>query len=196
MPIIAASGSVTMRQSLLSRGLDTVYLLAGYLAAIFLALIAGLMFAMSLGRHIGINVASGDDFAGWCMAAMAFLGLAHTFRRGDLLRIELLTERLPERARHAVEAFCLLLGTGLSAFMARNILEMTWLSYRFHDVSGGVVAVPLWIPQLGMSAGIVLITVAMLDSLVRLLMGLDPGHRKPKPRTREEFIGQVTEGNL
>ena len=38
-----------------------------------------LMMVLSVGRPIGLNIPAGDDFVSWCMAAMAFLGLAHTF---------------------------------------------------------------------------------------------------------------------
>lgn len=185
-----------MNPSLLSRLLAALYQAAGWLAALYLVLIAAIMFAMSIGRHVGINVASGDDFAGWSMAAMAFLALAHTFKNGDLLRIELLVDRLPSHLRKLVEAICLGLAAGLAGFMAWHIVTMNWHSYRFNDMSAGVVAVPLWIPQLGMSAGIVLITIALVDSLLRLMLGLDPGHQKKKPATREEFLEQVSEGSL
>ena len=39
-----------------------------------------LMMLLSAGRPIGLNIPAADDFVSWCMAAMAFLGLAHTFR--------------------------------------------------------------------------------------------------------------------
>ena len=70
--------------------LDRLYLLSGYLAGVFLVAIFLLMLALSVGREVGVNVKSGDDIASWCMAAMAFLGLAHTFRKGELIRMGLL----------------------------------------------------------------------------------------------------------
>ena len=65
------------------------------------------MMVMSVGRQFALNIPAGDDFASWCMAAMAFLGLAHTFKRGEMIRVGLLLELLEEqqvardrRARH------------------------------------------------------------------------------------------------
>ena len=58
--------------------LDGLYLLAGYLAGLFLIAIFVLMMILSAGRPLGINLPAGDDFAAWCMAATAFLGLALT----------------------------------------------------------------------------------------------------------------------
>src|SRR3954462_9816897 len=88
---------------LIRRFLDGLYLWAGYAAGMFLVVIFLLMMALSLGRQVGLNIPSGDDFAAWCMVAMAFLGLAHTFRRGEMIRVGLLLERLAGRTRHAFE---------------------------------------------------------------------------------------------
>ena len=74
--------------------LDGLYLFAGYLAGLFLIAIFLLMMGLSVGREIGVNIPAGDDFASWCMAAMAFLGLAHTFKSGEMIRVGLVIDRL------------------------------------------------------------------------------------------------------
>ena len=78
--------------------LDGLYRFAGYLAGLFLIVIFLLMMGLSIGRGVGINIPAGDDFASWCMAAMAFLGLAHTFRSGEMIRVGLLLD-LGDRSR-------------------------------------------------------------------------------------------------
>ena len=55
------------------RLLDGLYLWAGYAAAGFLVAIFAIMMIMSVGRQVNLNIPAGDDFAAWCMAAMAFL---------------------------------------------------------------------------------------------------------------------------
>ena len=77
--------------------LDRLYLYAGYLAGAFMVAIFVLMMVLSAGRPVGINIPAADDFVSWCMAAMAFLGLAHTFRHGEMIRVGLLIDKLPER---------------------------------------------------------------------------------------------------
>ena len=61
----------------LRRALDALYLFAGYAAGAFLVMIFAIMMVMSVGRQFSLNIPAGDDIASWCMAAMAFLGLAH-----------------------------------------------------------------------------------------------------------------------
>ena len=81
--------------------LDGLYLGAGYLAGLFLIVIFMLMMVLSVGREIGFNVKSGDDITAWCMAAMSFLGLAHTFKSGEMIRVGLLIDRLSGRTKWA-----------------------------------------------------------------------------------------------
>jgi TRAP-type C4-dicarboxylate transport system permease small subunit len=179
---------------MLRRLLDGLYLWAGYLAGVFLVLIFLLMMALSLGREVGLNVPAGDDFAAWSMVAMAFLGLAHTFRRGEMIRVGLLLERLSGRARHAAELVALAVGLAFTAYFARHAIQMTYDSWRFNDLSQGVVAVPLWLPQLGYSGGLVILTIALVDEFVHVLRGNKPSFDKEPPTSPEEFVARVAEG--
>ena len=79
---------------MIRKSLDGLYLFAGYAAGAFLVLIFAIMMVMSVGRQFDINIPAGDDFVSWCMAAMAFLGLAHTFRHGEMIRVGLLHRQL------------------------------------------------------------------------------------------------------
>ena len=113
--------------------LDRLYLFSGYLAGAFMLAIFVLMMVLSAGRPIGLNIPAADDFVSWCMAAMAFLGLAHTFRSGEMIRVGLLIDKLPDKSRHYVEIVCLIVGIGfivvLIATMIVMILAMrAWLS--------------------------------------------------------------------
>src|SRR5437588_8448097 len=176
--------------------LDRLYLYAGYAAGGFLVLIFLLMMALSLGRQVGFNIPAGDDFTSWCMAAMAFLGLAHTFRSGEMIRVGLLIDRLKGRARHAVEIGALTIGCFFVGFFAWYAVRMTWDSFRFNDMAQGVVAVPLWIPQLGYSGGLVILLIAFVDELIHVLRGNTPRYEKPKPQTAEEVVEQAIQSGV
>ncbi|MCC7049334.1 MAG: TRAP transporter small permease [Alphaproteobacteria bacterium] len=175
----------------LRAGLDGLYLLAGWLAGLFLIAIFVLMMLLSVGREVGLNIPAGDDFVSWCMAAMAFLGLAHTFKSGDMIRVGLLIDRFEGAAKRAIELVSLAIGLGFIGFFTWNAVGMTYDSWRFHDVSQGVVAVPLWIPQLGYAGGLAILLIAFLDELVHVAGGGDPRYEKPKPKTAEEAVEQA-----
>ncbi len=176
---------------LLRKVLDLLYLGAGVLAGVFLVIILVLMMVMSLGRPIGINIPSGDDFAAWSMAAMSFLGLAYTFKSGDMIRVGLLVDRYEGRTKQIIEVVCLVIAIGFVGFFAWHAVIFTQFSWILNDRATGVVPVPLWIPQLAYCGGLVLLTVAMVDELIHVLRGGMPRYEKPKPTTAEEVIEQA-----
>ena len=179
---------------MLRKFLDGLYLIAGYLAGLFMIIVFLIMTCMSFGRSFRLNIPAGDEFTAWSMCAMAFLGLAHTFKSGELIRIGLIIDKLPERARHVVEIICLLIGTAVITFFAWHAVIMTYQSHEFGDVAQGVVAVPLWIPQLGYSAGLVILAIAFIDELVRVIGGHKPSYVKPPASTPEEIVARAAEG--
>jgi len=178
------------------KALDTLYLVAGYAAGSFLLLIFILMMLLSVGRPLGVNIPAGDDLVAWCMAAMSFLGLAYTFRSGEMIRVGLLIDLIEGRKRWVVEIFSLVVGTGFIAFFAWHAARMTYDSWRFHDMAQGVLAVPLWIPQLGYSGGLIILLIAFVDEFFHVLTGNHPRYEKPKPQTAEEVIEQAIQSGV
>jgi TRAP-type C4-dicarboxylate transport system permease small subunit len=176
--------------------LDRLYLYSGYLAGLFLIAIFVLMMLLSAGRPLGINIPAGDDFVSWCMAATAFLGLAHTFRHGEMIRVGLLIDRLEGPVRQGVEIAVLIVGAAFIGFFAWHASVMTWQSFQFKDMSQGVVVVPLWIPQLGYSSGLVILFVAFADELIHVLRGHPPRYEKPKPKTAEEVVERAVQSGV
>jgi TRAP-type C4-dicarboxylate transport system permease small subunit len=122
------------------------------------------------------------------MAACAFLGLAHTFKSGEMIRVGLLIDRFTGRTRHALELVALAIGLGFIGFFTWHAIRLTYDSYRLNDLAQGVLPVPLWIPQLGYTSGLVILAVAFVDELVHVLGGNRPRYRKEAPKTTEEIV--------
>ena len=171
--------------------LDRLYLFSGYLAGAFLIAIFVLMMLLSAGRPVGFNIPAGDDLVSWCMVATSFLGLAHTFRHGEMIRVGLLIDRLEGRTRHVIEILSLLVGGFFVAFFAYYAVQLTFYSWKFNDMAQGVLAVPLWIPQLGYSGGLVILLIAFIDEFIHVIRGNTPRYEKPKPKTAEEAVEQA-----
>ena len=180
----------------LRRALDGLYLFAGYAAGVFLFVIFAIMMVMSVGRQFALNIPAGDDFASWCMAAMAFLGLAHTFRSGEMIRVGLLIDKLPDKSRHYVEIACLIVGIGFIGFFTFYAGQLIRDSWRFHEMSQGVISIPLWIPQIGYAAGLIILLIAFIDEFVHVLRGNLPRYEKPKPTTAEEVVEQAIQSGV
>src|SRR6185369_15458553 len=112
-----------------------------------------------------------DSYAGYCMAAAGFLALAHTLKRGEHIRVTLLVEHLHGRAQRALELWALGISTLLAALLAFYSVRLSLQSWQFNDISTGNDATPLWIPQLAMAVGTVVLLIAFIDEWLLELRG-------------------------
>jgi TRAP-type C4-dicarboxylate transport system permease small subunit len=164
--------------------LELLYLTSGRLAGFFLVAVAALSLAQIGGRLLGFAAHSFDEFAGYCMAASSFLGLAYTLQTNEHIRMTLVVHRARGEVRRALELACLAAGALLVGFFAWYAADMVWFSYKTHEVSQGLVPVPLWVPQTGMALGLATLLVALLDDLAVVISGKVPTYdrvRAPAP---------------
>ena len=158
-----------MTQHPLRLFLDGMYRYAGYLAAFFLVMIF-LFVALQMGtRWIGGVIAGASDFTGYCMAAASFLALPYALNSGTHIRVNLLLNGLG-RYRKFGEIWCWLIGSILAVIWAYFAVKLTLESYEFNEISQGQDAWPIWIPQMSMAIGCMLLAVAAIDNLITLIM--------------------------
>jgi TRAP-type C4-dicarboxylate transport system permease small subunit len=152
----------------LRRALDGLYLLGGALAALCLLAILGLIVAQMLARWFGLVFPGATDYAGYAMAGASFFAFAHALNHGAHIRVSIVLNLMGAR-RWWLEVFCFGVGAAISSYFAWYAIRATRWSLQFGDVSQGLDKTPIWIPQLSMCAGGVLLAVAFWDHLVRLL---------------------------
>jgi TRAP-type C4-dicarboxylate transport system permease small subunit len=154
--------------------LDHLYDAAGYLAAFFVFGIFFVMIAQTVMREVGWRTSGADDLTKWFSAAAAFLAMAHAFRHGDFVRVTLLIDHVGERTRRILETVALLVAAVACGYLAFWATRSTYESWLYKDMSDGVIAVPMWIPQISFVGGAVLLAVAVVDELVAVLRGRKP----------------------
>jgi TRAP-type C4-dicarboxylate transport system permease small subunit len=148
------------------RALDALYDGAAWLAALSMVGLLAMVLLTILSRQLGFHVPGTDAYAGYLMAAAGFLALAHTLKKGEHIRVTLLIGRLEGAARRAMELWALAAAATLAGLFAWYSARLVWQSRLFNDISTGNDATPLWIPQLAMAAGTLLLFVALVDELV------------------------------
>jgi len=158
----------------LRRFLDRLYLASGAIGAVFVLLICVLMIAQSIGREFGIRTGAINDVVSWFCAAASFFAMAHAFKHGDFVRVNLLLEKLPPGPRRVLEIACLAIGTVSIAYLAFWANKFTYDSWAFKEVAQGLLPIPIWIPQASFALGSLLLLVAMVDELVIVLRGGRP----------------------
>ncbi|HEX9302431.1 MAG TPA: TRAP transporter small permease [Casimicrobiaceae bacterium] len=160
------------------RWLDRLFDASAYLAALFLIGTLAMVLTGIAGRLFAFHLPGTDAYAGYCTAACGFLALAHTLKRGEHIRVTLILAHLSAASRHALELVALAIAAVLAALLAFYSTRLALDSWQFNDVSTASDATPLWIPQLAMAAGSIVLLVAFVDELVLEWRG---GRRATEP---------------
>ena len=163
--------------------LNVLYKSAGALAAACLVLIALMVIVQVFGRIFdgllgllgyppyGFLVPSLAEIAGFLLVGASFLALASTLRLGDHIRVTILLQQVPKRIAHWLEAWCLLVAFAIVSYFAWQSGLQASDSYVYHEVSFGIIPIPLWIPQTVMTVGLAVFAVSILDDLCRIVFG-------------------------
>ncbi|MEM7177402.1 MAG: TRAP transporter small permease [Pseudomonadota bacterium] len=153
---------------LLRKTLDALYLAGGILGAFFLIAILVLIVLQMAARWTGTVFPGSTDYAGYCMAASSFFALAYALNHGAHIRVTLFLSRMGSWRRYA-EIWCYGVAAVIATLFARYAIKANIWSAKLNDISQGQDATPLWVPQIAMSVGTVLLAIALWDHLIRIL---------------------------
>ena len=153
------------------RFLDFLYDAAAWAAALCMVGVLAMVLTSILGRQFHFHLPGTDAYAGYSMAAAGFLALAHTLKKGEHIRVTLIIGRLTGGTRRVLEMWSLSVAVLLSGLFAFYACRLVWQSHAFNDMSTSNDATPLWIPQIAMAVGTVLLCVALVDEWVLELRG-------------------------
>lgn len=161
---------------MIRRGLDALYVASAGLAALSLLCIFLVMMAQVALREMNLPFPGADDISAYLCVSTTFFALAHTFKRGELIRVGLLLENLGPRARRVMEIVALSFAAVGCAYALFWFVDDILFSYEIDDVAQGALAIPLWIPKLAMPAGAAILLTAVVDELVTVLRGGRPNY--------------------
>lgn len=169
---------------MIRRGLQGLYLLCGVLAAIFLAGIAVATLYQVIARQMGMAIET-TEISGFFLAASTFLGLCYTLVNGGHVRVGLVSQYASPGTHKAVELWCCAVGASITGYAAVQVTLFTIETYRFGDLSPGMMAVPLWIPQSALAFGLIVLTVAILEQATLIWRGEKAGYETNVDSTME-----------
>ena len=158
------------------RLLDTLYSAGAALAALSLLSIFGIMMAQVVMRELQLQLPAADDVSAYLCVATTFFALAATFKRGELIRVGMLLDKLRPGPRRLAELAVLGLAAALMAYVTFWTAQDMWFSWEIEEVAQGTVPIPLWIPKLAMPLGAGLLLIAILDEFVIVLGGAKPSY--------------------
>jgi len=147
------------------RLLDGLFDGAAALGALCMVALLLMVLLSVVQRQMGFHVPGTDAYAGYLMAGAGFLALAHTLKRGEHIRVTLILGLLSGPMQRALELFSLTVASALAVTMAWFSARLAYQSWTFHDISTLSDGTPLWLPQLSMAAGTLVLAIAFIDEL-------------------------------
>ncbi|MFT0532190.1 TRAP transporter small permease [Castellaniella hirudinis] len=151
--------------------LDGLYTGSGWIAGLGMIGVLLMVSYSIAGRLAGFPVGGIDSYAGYLMAGAGFMALASTLKKGEHIRVTLVLGMLKGAKRRVLELIALAIAVLLSSFLALYSARLVWQSWDFQDISTGIDATPLWIPQISMALGTLIFFIAFLDEFCLELLG-------------------------
>lgn len=133
----------------LFRWIDNISDFGGALASICLAVLTIIVSLEVFLRYI-FNAPTtwvGEVSVYLCMA-VGLLGAAYALKLNMLFGITDIVDRLSAKTRRQIRILTNILGVVYSVVFIVKGIQMAWFSYDMEDVSTGLLATPLWIPNL------------------------------------------------
>jgi TRAP-type C4-dicarboxylate transport system permease small subunit len=176
------------------RMLDGVYLLSGVVAGFFMIMILALIVIGMVARWTSVAVPGTTEFAGYAMAATSFFALSHALTRGAHIRVSIILNA-NDFLKKWLDLFAVFGAAIIATYFARYAVKTNFFSEMLNDRTQGqdqipewlvalfrldfagaaegsttLVYTPVWIPQLAMSIGTILLAIALWDTLYRMLV--------------------------
>jgi TRAP-type C4-dicarboxylate transport system permease small subunit len=130
---------------------------SGSIAMLLIVYILGHILLEIVLRMFGTSTYVLDEFVGYAVATLTFLGLGYSLERGSLIRVGLIIERIPSSKRWLFDLFAtvtsLVMFAWIYSYWQTNVLR----SFKRGTTSESIMETPLWIPQ-----GLVLVGLGLL----------------------------------
>lgn len=112
-----------------------------------------------------------EEYVGYGLGAMIFLGLGQALRQGALVRVDLLLGTLGRTARRVFEILVCLVTLPVMLFLMNYFLISVQRNYRQGTISMTWAATPIWIPEAIVLVGMAIFTLQVAVYALRLVAG-------------------------
>lgn len=157
----------------------------GYLAGLVLLAIVGLSMAEVVSRYVLRNpLILADEFGGYALVAISFLGLAYCAQERGHIRITFIVERMSALNAGRMRVVTLALAFVFVAIAAWVSWQFLGDSFTRNMRSNSLLSVPLKWPQMVMPIGFTLFALVLLAQLIKAIEDLRTG------RTVDRFVAE------
>lgn len=158
--------------------LRVAMLAGGLLIVALMLMVAGEVLARSLFGH---SFLLADEYSGYIVVMLVFLGIPYALHEEALLRVDFLFERLRGRGREVLGLLFDLISLLVTLVLGFYLTRMVVTTFERGTFSSTPQMTPLWIPQVAMPLGILLLVVVLLARIAGRLRALRRGGQALAP---------------
>lgn len=122
-----------------------------------------------VGRYVfNAPILGTPEVGGYLLGIVTFLGLAYTLRSGAHIRIDVVTTRLPQRAKQVLEVITSFISFYVVVVFVYVGVNLVLDSYRLHAIGWAALKLPLFIPQILLPLGLCVLGLELFVHIFKL----------------------------
>ena len=142
---------------------------ATFAGALLLLMVGHIVLEMTLRAFFDRSTYVLDEFVGYEVAALTMLGLGYALNTGGILRVNLLTQKLPAGVLRWLELANVLMVLALMGVLIWFQYAAVATAFGRGTLSGTLSNTPTWIPMAVFLAGITLFALQLVAYAIRLI---------------------------
>ena len=119
---------------------------------VLLAVISCVMMAQIVARNIFNSMTWPEEFSRYCYIWTVFLSLGYTIKKGNMLKVGLVMDLLPQKIRRAIEILANLIILAICVVFFRYSITYTGIIHKTGQISPAM-HIPMWIMYLSTVLG-------------------------------------------
>ena len=144
--------------------MKTLYNVVETIASVAVVLMVCLVVLEVLLRStIGFSFGFVDELVSYLVVVVTFFGVCVTFRNNALFKVEMFYAKLSEGTRRVLDIFHAVLSLGLCGILIYYAFFLISSSFRRGTISQSKLETPLYIPQLIIPVGLIILVVFLID---------------------------------
>ncbi len=136
----------------------------GLLIVALMLIVASEVVARSVFNH---SFLVADEYSGYIALMLVFLGIPYALHEEALLRVDFLFDRLKGRRRELLAMLFDFVSLAVTLVLGFYLTRMVLTTFQRGSFSSTPAMTPLWIPQVAMPVGILLLAIVLVARIVR-----------------------------
>lgn len=162
--------------SMIARTIEALANLGGYLSGwlVFLMMIL-VVFEVFMRYVLKRPPMIADEFAGYMLVVISYLGTAYAFKEGGHVRITFLADRIPKKISTWFRLITLIMALFFVIVMIKQSYNLLEFSLRFNMKSSTWLNFPLKWPQMALLIGFLMLLLILIVHIAKNIMDLKSG---------------------